>query len=74
MLPNIAIFLGKMYAATDTRWYLNLPRNIYRILPAFIIFDDFSKDNYLKLVNFYHHVMLSASKGPLGHAALKDEL
>src|SRR5699024_4369636 len=83
VFPNIAIIPGMMYAATDTRWYLNFTRNIYRFSPAYITLDDFSiihghnerisEGNYLKLVNFYHHVMLNANRGDLGHVPLKDE-
>ena len=83
VFPNIAIIPGMMYAATDTRWYLNFTQNIYRFSPAYITLADFSivhghnerisENNYLKLVNFYHHVMLNANKAQLDHSAPKDE-
>ncbi|KAH9400302.1 PREDICTED: probable carboxypeptidase PM20D1 [Rhagoletis zephyria] len=83
VFPGIAIIPGMMYAATDTRWFLNFTRNIYRFSPAYITLDDFgmvhghneriSEENYLKLVNFYHHVMLNANKAQLDLPPPKDE-
>lgn len=76
-------FLVSRYAATDTRWYLNFTRNIYRFSPAYITLDDLSivhghnerisEANYLLLANFYHHVILNANKATLDHATPKDE-
>ena len=83
VFPSIAIIPGMMIAATDTRWYLNFTRNIYRFSPGYITLDSMSivhghderisKDNYLKLVNFYHHIMLNANKQQLEHSSMKDE-
>ncbi|KAI2802004.1 hypothetical protein BLOT_010196 [Blomia tropicalis] len=83
VFPNIAIIPGMMYAATDTRWYLNFTNNIYRFSPGYLTLDNLnivhghneriSESNYLKLVNFYHHVMLNSNRARLDHPLMKDE-
>ena len=83
VFPDVAIIPGMMYAATDTRWYLNFTKNIYRFSPGYLTLKDFSivhghnerisKDNYLKLINFYHHVMINSNKLQPDTVHFKDE-
>lgn len=83
VFPDIAIIPGMMYAATDTRWYLNFTNNIYRFSPGYITMEQFSivhghnerisKDNYLKLVNFYHHIIMNSNDAQVDIAFFKDE-
>lgn len=59
-------------------------KNIYRFSPSIIAPDDFklfhghneriSKDNYIKTINFYHHLMINADKDKLEPKVAKDEL
>lgn len=83
VFPNIAIIPGIMCAATDTRWYLNFTSNIYRFTPGYLSATNFSivhghderisTDNYLQLVNFYHHVILNSNKVQLELPLVRDE-
>ena len=83
VFPDIAIIPGMMYAATDTRWYLNFTNNIYRFSPGYITLEQFSIvhghnerisiDNYLKVVNFYHHIMINSDRERLDPIKVKDE-
>ena len=81
--PKIAIIPGMMYAATDTRWYLNFTKSIYRFSPAFLTLDSMkiihghderiSTDSYVKLVNFYHHILLNSNRPDSSKQIDKDE-
>lgn len=81
--PKIAIIPGMMYAATDTRWYLNFTKSIYRFSPAFLTLNSMNivhghderigKDTYVKLINFYHHILLNANRPDLTVKRDKDE-
>lgn len=81
VFPDVAIIPGVMTASTDTRWYLNFTRNIYRFTPGHpkdlsIVHghnERITKDNYLKAVNFYHHIMINANKAQLDTVHFKDE-
>lgn len=76
---------GIMVASTDTKWYLNLTRSIYRFSPAHLSQSDaklfhghdehISVDNYIRVINFYHHLILSSDRSSLHDPNLvKDEL
>lgn len=76
---------GIMVASTDTKWYLNLTRSIYRFSPAHIgsgeaqLFhghdERISVDNYVRVINFYHHLIQISDQESLSRALpLKDEL
>ncbi|XP_054161252.1 N-fatty-acyl-amino acid synthase/hydrolase PM20D1-like [Oppia nitens] len=86
VFPQVVVIPGVMLAATDTRWFLNFTRNIYRFSPAIIPREDMDRfhghderisvDNYVKLVNFYHHIIIgSDDSSHRGFSSLaKDEL
>lgn len=84
VFPSVAIIPGLMMAATDTRWYLNFTQNIYRFSPGIVSMNDLSRihghnerisiDNYVKLVNFYHHIMISSNDESIVLPLKKDEL
>ena len=77
---------GVFVATTDTRWYLKFTKAVYRFSPSIMMNEADTKrfhghneristDNYLKTVNFYHHVMLNSDKKELhGGRPAKDEL
>ncbi|CAG2101190.1 unnamed protein product [Medioppia subpectinata] len=84
VFPHVVVIPGVMTAATDTRWFLNFTQNIYRFSPAYISMADLPRihghnerisiDNYMKLVNFYHHVIIASNERCLSPQKLKDEL
>jgi carboxypeptidase PM20D1 len=84
VFPKVAVIPGVMVAATDTRWFLNFTHNIYRFSPGFVSINDLSRihghnerisiDNFIKLVNFYHHVIISSNEKTLKTKNLRDEL
>lgn len=61
---------GIMVASTDTKWYLNLTRSIYRFTPVMLESSEaklfhghderISLENYLQMVNYYKHLILSS--------------
>lgn len=76
---------GTMLASTDTKWYLNLTRSIYRFSPALlepseaVLFhghnERISVENYIAVVNFYHHLMIDSNLRTLQSTSrTKDEL
>lgn len=76
---------GVMVASTDTKWYLNLTQSVYRFSPAHLGIHDaklfhghdehISVTNYIRIINFYHHLMLSSDRESLLDPNLvKDEL
>ena len=84
VFASVAIIPGVMQAATDTRWFLNFTQNIYRFSPAFVDMTDLNRihghnerisvDNYIKLINFYHHLIISSNEKTLDAKPIKDEL
>ncbi|KPM04520.1 carboxypeptidase PM20D1-like protein [Sarcoptes scabiei] len=42
VFPAVAVVPGVMYAATDTRWYLNFTKNIYRFSPGYLSLENLS--------------------------------
>ncbi|UXI20335.1 peroxisomal N(1)-acetyl-spermine/spermidine oxidase [Sarcoptes scabiei] len=84
VFPETITIPSIMLASTDTRWYLPFTKSVYRFSPAFLhqnemkIFhghnERISIDNYLKIVNFYHHLMINADKPRLDEPIFKDEL
>ena len=82
---NTIAIPGIMVASTDTKHYLNLTRSIYRFSPAYLtqsqanLFhghdEHITKDNYIRVVNFYHHLIMSSDRETLEAAkAFRDEL
>lgn len=76
---------GIMVASTDTKHYLPLSRSVYRFTPIVMDSDEIKRfhghderikiDNYVKLVNFYHHVIITADSPVLEkQQRVKDEL
>ena len=76
---------GIMVASTDTKWYLNLTRSVYRFSPAHLRVSDaklfhghdehISIDNYIRVINFYHHLIVSSDRESLHDPnVVKDEL
>ncbi|RWS21966.1 putative carboxypeptidase PM20D1-like protein, partial [Leptotrombidium deliense] len=67
VFANIVVVPGIMLASTDTKYYLDLTKNIYRFSPVIMTPEEFklfhghneriSLKNYLQIVNFYHHLM-----------------
>ena len=84
VFPKVAIIPGVMQAATDTRWFLNFTQNIYRFSPGFVSLDDMSRihghnerisiENYIKLINFYHHIIITSNKQIIDINTKNDEL
>jgi carboxypeptidase PM20D1 len=86
VFPSTIVVPGIMVASTDTKWYLNLTRAIYRFSPAFLLKSEaklfhghderISIQNYEQVVNFYHHVILMSDHPHLlkDEAIMKDEL
>lgn len=82
---HIVVVPGIMVASTDTKWYLGLTNNVYRFTPVVLNAGDeklfhghderITIDNYVKMVNYYHHLMV-ASDEPLlkPDSIVKDEL
>ena len=76
---------GIMVASTDTKWYLNLTDSVYRFSPAHLSPADaklfhghdehISVDNYVRIVNFYHHLLLASDRPYLVDPnSVRDEL
>lgn len=74
-----------MVASTDTKHYLPLSKSIYRFTPIIMHDDEIKRfhghderiniDNFVKLVNFYHHVIITADLSKLERKRIvKDEL
>lgn len=74
-----------MVASTDTKWYLDLTKHIYRFTPVIIkqseakLFhghdERISVDNYIKIVNYYHHLIMASDEAELKpEFIVKDEL
>ena len=85
VFQDIVVVPGIMVASTDTKWYLNLTSNIYRFTPVVLRTEEaklfhghderISVDNYVKIVNYYHHLILSSDEPTLKPDKLvKDEL
>ncbi|RWS13138.1 ATP-binding cassette sub-family A member 1-like protein [Dinothrombium tinctorium] len=85
VFPKTIVAPGVMLASTDTKWYLTLTQNIYRFSPAIMQTEDLvrvhghneriSVDNYVKVVNFYHHLILISDNEKLPETKIiKDEL
>lgn len=85
VFPEIVVVPGIMVASTDTKWYLGLTKNIYRFTPVVLKPGDaklfhghderISIANYLKIVNYYHHLFLSSDEAVLKKDYIvKDEL
>lgn len=86
VFEGVIVVPGIMVATTDTRWYLNFTENVYRFSPSVMMQaadtkrfhghnERISVDNYLKTVNFYHHIILNSDKPVLDRNLLiKDEL
>lgn len=85
VFTDTIVIPGILIATTDTRWYLPLTKAVYRFSPSVLLTEDMSRfhghneriavDNYLKTVNFYHHIMLNSDKSELeGALPVKDEL
>lgn len=80
---DVAVIPGIMYAATDTRWYLNFTQNLYRFSPAYLSLDQFkivhghneriTKENYMKIVNFYHHIIINSNVPRYSMGYIRDE-
>eukprot|EP01132_Coremiostelium_polycephalum_P002218 gene2218-2735_t len=65
--PEVIVAPTIMVANTDTRWYWDLSKNIYRFCPQRLITDDLSRihgineristSNYKQIVDFYYHLI-----------------
>lgn len=78
---------GIMVASTDTKWYLNLTKSIYRFTPAHLLASQanlfhghderISVTNYIQAINFYKHVIIESDHAnfvPFDTNDKKDEL
>ncbi|KAH9425257.1 hypothetical protein DERP_013449 [Dermatophagoides pteronyssinus] len=83
VFANTVVIPAIMVASTDTRWYLPFTKSVYRFSPAFLtqettkLFHGHNEritiDNYLKVVNFYHHIMINSDRKHLDPIKVKDE-
>lgn len=70
--PGAVVVPSIFLASTDSKWYLNLTDSIYRFsaiavelseMKSFHGHDErLSVDNYEKLINFYHHLILNSDE------------
>ncbi|XP_053208572.1 N-fatty-acyl-amino acid synthase/hydrolase PM20D1.2-like [Panonychus citri] len=84
VFPDAVAVPGLMTAGTDARYYPGLTPNIYRFSPLFIPSEEIhlfhgnderiSVENYVKAVNFYHHLILAADRSHLPKPKVSDEL
>lgn len=84
VFPDAIVVPGVMVAGTDTKWYAELTKNIYRFSPLLINKEEIilfhghneriSIDNYVKAVNIYHHIVLSSDRAELPKPVYKTEL
>ncbi|KAI2797393.1 hypothetical protein RDWZM_000226 [Blomia tropicalis] len=86
VFDNVLTTPGIFLATTDTRWYLKFTKSVYRFSPSVMMNKEdmkrfhghnerISVDNYLKTVNFYHHIMMNSDKPKLDiDYTVKDEL
>lgn len=85
VFADTIVIPGVLIATTDTRWYLSMTKAVYRFSPSVLTENDMSRfhgnnerisvDNYMKTVNFYHHIMLNSDESELAGSRLtKDEL
>ncbi|XP_030827980.1 N-fatty-acyl-amino acid synthase/hydrolase PM20D1 [Strongylocentrotus purpuratus] len=83
VFPSVLVAPGVMIGNTDTRYYWNLTKNIYRFTPTIAmgtedlkrfhgVNERISVSNYEKVVNFFYHVMQNADEMavslPHGHS------
>eukprot|EP00057_Strongylocentrotus_purpuratus_P011124 XP_011665598.1 PREDICTED: probable carboxypeptidase PM20D1 [Strongylocentrotus purpuratus] len=83
VFPSVLVAPGVMIGNTDTRYYWNLTKNIYRFTPTIAMSPEdlkrfhgvnerISVSNYEKVVNFFYHVMQNADEMavslPHGHS------
>jgi carboxypeptidase PM20D1 len=72
IFPDAVAVPSLMLAATDTKHYLRLTRNIYRFAPTHIhvrdakrfhgIDERISLENYRQTINFYYHLIKNADR------------
>jgi carboxypeptidase PM20D1 len=85
VFDDVVVVPGIMVASTDTKWYLNLTRSIYRFTPVVLrpeeakLFHGHNEriavDNYLRIINYYHHLILISDEKELKKPLpAKDEL
>ncbi len=85
VFADTIVIPGVLVATTDTRWYLPITKAVYRFSPSVLTEKDMGRfhgnnerisvDNYMKTVNFYHHIMLNSDHSELaGGRPTKDEL
>ena len=75
---------GIMIASTDTKHYLPLTDNIYRFSPVIMNSTEIKRfhghderiqiANYVKIVNFYHHLIRASDRTQLERTAAREEL
>jgi carboxypeptidase PM20D1 len=75
---------GIMVASTDTKHYLPLTKSIYRFSPAILQPSEIKRfhghderiaiDNYVQIVNFYHHLILMSDRVELERPVAREEL
>lgn len=81
---NSLVVPGIMVASTDTKHYLHLTRSIYRFSPAIMKSSEIKRfhghderiavDNYVQIVNFYHHLISMSDRSHLERPKQRDEL
>ena len=69
---SVVVVPGIMVASTDTKWYLPLTKSIYRFTPVILESNEaklfhghderISVQNYLQMVNYYKHLILSSDQ------------
>ncbi|KAI1304129.1 N-fatty-acyl-amino acid synthase/hydrolase PM20D1.2 [Halotydeus destructor] len=86
VFDDVIVVPSIMVAATDTKWYLKLTKNIYRFTPVILRNASEAKmfhghderiaiSNYYQIVNYYHHLfMLSDGDAISPDFIVKDEL
>uniref|UniRef100_T1K6Q8 Peptidase M20 dimerisation domain-containing protein n=1 Tax=Tetranychus urticae TaxID=32264 RepID=T1K6Q8_TETUR len=84
VFPDAIVVSGLMIAGTDARHYTALSPNLYRFTPLYIPSEDIilfhghderiSVENYVKAVNFYHHLILAADRSELPKPRVRDEM
>ncbi|CAG0883660.1 unnamed protein product [Darwinula stevensoni] len=86
VFPQSFVAPGTMIATTDTKYYLNFSKNVYRFAPTFLDIEDMPRlhghderirvENYREVVDFFFRLMVNANQvnaRPL-HVHARNEL
>ena len=84
VFPGVIVSPFIMLANTDTKHYLKLTNNIYRFSPLISSRENLKRfhghdehiliENYISIINFYHHLVLLSDQAALPSPAVKSEL